>query len=87
MRYAVEFKPSAAREFSKLSRSIQVKIKPRIDALADDPRPHGVEKVSGEEDIFRIRIGDYRVVYRIQDDHLFVLVIRIGHRKDVYRGL
>ncbi|MBI3317960.1 MAG: type II toxin-antitoxin system RelE/ParE family toxin [Candidatus Omnitrophica bacterium] len=87
MRYTLEFKPSAAREFSKLPRPVQVSIRPRIDALVDNPRPHGVEKVAGGEDLFRIRAGDYRVVYQVQDDRLFILVVRVGHRREVYRGL
>lgn len=56
----------------------------RIAALADDPRPHGCEKLSALER-YRIRVGDYRIVYAVEDAELVVWVVRIGHRRDVYR--
>lgn len=84
--YAVEFKPSAARQFRRLDRPIQVRISSAIDALAQNPRPSGVEKLRSEEELFRIRVGDYRVVYQIADERLFVLIVRVGHRKEIYRG-
>ena len=86
MRYSVEFKPSAARQLSKLSRSEQVRIGHRIEALSADPRPHGVEKIKGEDFLFRIRVGDYRVVYAVFDDRLLILIVKVGHRREVYRG-
>ena len=55
--------------------------------LADNPRPRGVEKLEGRENRYRIRVGDYRVIYEIHDEVLLVLVVRIGHRREVYRGL
>ena len=57
----------------------------RILALAEDPRPPGAKRLAGSEGLHRIRVGDYRVVYAIEDDVLLVLVVRIGHRRDVYR--
>ncbi|MBI4859577.1 MAG: type II toxin-antitoxin system RelE/ParE family toxin [Candidatus Riflebacteria bacterium] len=57
----------------------------RIDGLSQNPRPPGVKKLAGEEHLCRIRVGDHRVVHEIQDDRLLVLVVRIGHRRDVYR--
>mgnify|MGYP001580816136 FL=1 len=56
-----------------------------MDALAATPRPKGVKKLTGTDDLYRIRVGDYRIVYQIHDDRLIVLVVRIGHRRDVYR--
>jgi mRNA interferase RelE/StbE len=56
-----------------------------MDGLGKEPRPKGVKKLAGAEDLYRIRVGDYRVVFQIQDDRLMVLVVRIGHRKDAYR--
>lgn len=53
--------------------------------LADDPRPTGVVKLAGDDNLWRIRIGNYRVVYEIYDDQLIVLVLRVAHRKDIYR--
>jgi mRNA interferase RelE/StbE len=83
--YRIEFAPAAERQFRRLSREIQVRLKPRIDALANNPRPHGTKKLSGEEDLYRIRIGDYRVIYQVQDFLLLIVVVKVGGRKDVYR--
>jgi mRNA interferase RelE/StbE len=82
--YAVELLASAAKALSRLDRSVQVRIARRIDRLAKDPRA-GAFKLPGNDDVWRVRIGDYRILYRIEDDRLVVLVIRIGHRREVYR--
>jgi len=63
---------------------IYIRIISALHALADDPRPHGVKKLKGYRDYWRIRVGDYRIIYAIQDNRLLVIVIRIGHRRDVY---
>jgi len=83
--YKVEFRPSARRELKKLPRRDQVRLLRAIDGLAYDPRPPGVKKLTGADDLYRVRVGDYRVVYQIHDDRLVVLVVRVGHRKDIYR--
>jgi mRNA interferase RelE/StbE len=57
----------------------QERLQPKIDALATEPRPIGVIKLAGEEDLYRIRVGDYRIIYSIQDAQLLVLVVKIGH--------
>jgi len=85
MRYAVQFKPSARKALLKLERPIQRRLIEAADALADDPRPQKVEKLSGEQNLWRIRVGEYRIVYEIQDRQLFVLVLRVAHRREVYR--
>jgi mRNA interferase RelE/StbE len=85
--YTVAILPSALRQLAELPRHDQKRIKERIDRLAVDPRPPGVQKLKGESDLFRLRSGDYRVIYSIEDVRMIVLVIRIGHRRDVYRGL
>ena len=82
--YAVEFLPSAARELSKLEPAVRRRLARRIDRLAEDPRA-GAVKLRGAEDTWRARVGDYRILYRVHDDRLLILVIRIGHRRDVYR--
>ncbi|HUM01720.1 MAG TPA: type II toxin-antitoxin system RelE/ParE family toxin [Thermoanaerobaculia bacterium] len=82
-RYRVEFSSHAARQFRKFPASIQGRIRPRILALAADPRPAGAVKLTGL-DAFRIRVGDYRVIYEIRDDVLLVLVLSVGHRREVY---
>ena len=68
-----------------LSNKDKHRLKPKIDALAQNPRPSGVVKLSGEDDLYRIRVGNYRITYSIQDNHLLVLVVKIGHRRDIYR--
>jgi mRNA interferase RelE/StbE len=85
MAYAVEFSPSAEREFRKLARQIQRNLRPRIDALANQPRPTGAKKLKGRDDLWRIRVGDYRIVYEIQDRILVVLAVRVAHRREVFR--
>ena len=75
--------PSAAREFRRLHGSLRERIRSAIDGLAMDPRPAGVVKLAGRDD-YRVRVGDYRVVYAV-DDELVVLVARIAHRREVYR--
>jgi mRNA interferase RelE/StbE len=83
--YQIELTASAARSFRKLDRAAQVRVAHAIDTLASDPRPKGVVKLSSEEDLYRIRSGDYRIIYSIADDILIVLVVAIGHRREVYR--
>lgn len=82
--YSVQIKPSAAKELERLPEKPRRQIAKRIQALAANPRPVGCEKLSGAE-LYRIRQGDYRVVYAIEDDNLTVLVVRAGNRRDVYR--
>ena len=84
-RYRVFFKPSADRQLRKLLDALQRRIVAEVEMLVRNPRPKGVVKMAGCDNLWRIRIGDYRVVYEIHDDRLIVLVLRIAHRKDVYR--
>ena len=85
--YQVEFAPTAVKQLRSLHKQFQAQIVRRIETLADDPRPPGVEKLAGEDGIYRIRSGTYRILYTINDKALVVLVIRIGDRKEVYRQL
>ena len=66
---------------------MQVRLRRRIDSLAENPRPQGIKKLAGEEDLYRLRVGDYRIIYQIQEKRLIVLVVGVGHRTEVYRGL
>jgi mRNA interferase RelE/StbE len=84
MKFRVEFKPKAARFLERMPEPDRSRMLRRLEALADDPRPAGVEKLKGTE-YYRIRTGDYRAVYRIENDVLVVVVVRVGHRKDIYR--
>lgn len=83
--YRIELRPAARRALAALERGVQERIRHAIDALSAMPRPPGVVKMQGPEGYYRLRVGDYRVVYAIRDDVLLVLVVRIGHRREVYR--
>lgn len=83
--YRLLFKPSAERAFLALPRDVQKRIDKRLLLLRDNPRPPGVKALTGEPGVFRLRVGDYRVLYEIHDDVLIVLVVMAGHRRDVYR--
>ena len=76
--------PSAQRSLNDLDRPLRRRVASRIDALREDPRPQGATKLVGSK-YWRIRVGDYRVVYDIEDAQLIVLVIEVGHRREIYR--
>jgi mRNA interferase RelE/StbE len=83
-KYAIQIKPSARRELENLSDRLIARLMPKIERLAVDPRPAGCRKLRGYKDLWRIRVGDYRVVYIIEDDNKTVTVTRIAHRREVY---
>jgi len=86
-KYKVVLKPSAVKEIESVARKKdRQQIIKLIGSLADNPRPSGCSKLSGY-DRYRIRQGSYRIVYGIEDDELTVYVVKVGHRKDVYRGI
>lgn len=85
MKYHIEILPKAARQIRKLPKSVQDLLFPALFALADNPRPLGCKKMAGSTDEYRIRVGNYRIVYQVQDKKLWVLVVRLGHRREVYR--
>ena len=87
MTYRIEVKPSAADALAKIPRTHRRRIARKIDLLADNPRPRGAIILEGSSSLYRIRVGDYRVIYQVQDAALVVLVVRIGQRGDVYRHL
>ena len=82
--YKIFFKESVWKDFEPIPKKDLKKILQSIDRLSEDPRPRGCEKLTGQER-FRLRQGQYRIVYSIQDDELTVWVVKVGHRKDVYR--
>jgi mRNA interferase RelE/StbE len=86
-RYTVEFLPSAAKEFKKLPLDLKQRIGVQIEALSLDPRPPGAKTLQGGNGQLCIRVGDYRVIYRVQDDKLLVLVLNVGHRSNIYRNI
>jgi mRNA interferase RelE/StbE len=84
--YSIEIKHSAAREIEALPTRERRQVVQRIGQLADDPRPRGCEKLAGG-DRYRVRQGDYRIVYSVEDALLVVWVVKVGHRRDVYRRM
>ena len=84
-RYAVFLKPAAERALKKTAQPTLRRIAKAIDNLGNDPRPSGATALQGESGLFRIRVGDYRIIYSIDDAVFTVLVVAVGHRRDVYQ--
>jgi mRNA interferase RelE/StbE len=82
--YQIEFAPHAYRQFKKPKRDTQLLLLAKIEGLSTNPRPAGVKKLASVENLYRIRVGDYRVVYEIRDRALIIVVVKVGHRRDVY---
>lgn len=86
-RFAVEYDPKAVKELKKLDKPIARRVARAIAELADDPRPQGARPLTGFPELWRLRVGDYRVVYTIRNAELLVLALRIAHRSTGYRDL
>ena len=82
---SISLAPAAVRQFRKLPSLILQRLKPHVDSLAADPRRPGTKKLEGEAHLYRVRVGDYRIVYYIRDDEQEVLIVKIAHRREVYR--
>jgi mRNA interferase RelE/StbE len=82
--YRVEFTTAAARQVKKLPRPARDRVLDAIEDLGDDPRPHGAKKLVGEQTAWRIRVGDFRVIYDVFDTELAVTVVRAAHRREAY---
>lgn len=87
MPYRIEFVPSAAKELKKVPVEDRRRITEKVNRLSNHPRPPGSKQLENTPALRRIRSGDYRVVYSIDDDILTILVVRIAHRRDAYRNL
>ncbi|HSA62449.1 MAG TPA: type II toxin-antitoxin system RelE/ParE family toxin [Nitrospiraceae bacterium] len=85
MAYSILLAPPAERQLKAFAPAIQKRLVRRLHSLRDNPRPQGVKKLAGENDLYRVREGDYLIVYTIRDKELIVLVVKIGDRKEVYR--
>lgn len=83
--YRIVFAPRAVRDFRALAPEVQRRLKPRIDALAHNPRPRGAKALSGDDGLLRLRVGDYRIVYQVEGHTLTVLILKVGHRREVYQ--
>lgn len=83
--YAVSFTRSARKEISKLDKNVVARIFSKIEALASNPLPSGCRKIQGAVDLWRIRVGNYRVIYQIIDQELIIEIVAVRHRRDAYR--
>ncbi|MGF1676617.1 MAG: type II toxin-antitoxin system RelE/ParE family toxin [Richelia sp. RM2_1_2] len=86
MSYDIQFSKSASKQIKKLSSEVQERIQTKIDNLAIEPRPDGVKKLKGRENAYRIRVGDYRIIYDIFDEVLLITVVEVGHRSNIYQN-
>lgn len=85
MKYRVEILPAAVKSLKNIDPGYAKKIKDRIDVLETDPRHSGSIKLSGKENSYRTRVGKYRIIYKIFDEKVLVLIVNVDHRKDVYK--
>lgn len=85
--YEIELSHKAAKQFHSVSVDLQRRLKTRIDALATDPWPREALKLQGAKDVYRMRVGDYRIVYQVLEELETIVIARIAHRRDVYRNL
>ena len=85
MSYSIEFKPAALRQLRRISKENQKQIGQKIESLKQNPLPDGVKKLTGSNNLFRVRIGDYRIIYTIESEKFIVLIIAVGHRREIYR--
>ncbi len=87
MSYRIEVKRSAAKSLQKIPKADQKRIAYKIDTLAQNQPNPDTTKMKGNNPFHKIRVGDYRIIYEIQEEVLIILIVKIGHRKDVYKGL
>lgn len=85
--HTVQLTRKAERSLRSLERTDQQRIRATIELLSDNPRPPHCIALTGENGVYRVRVGDFRILYEVLDEQLIILVIRIGHRRDVYRSL
>ncbi len=85
MSHRIEVAPAALRQLRKLDPQARRRVQAAIELLADQPRPPGATKLAGGDGEWRVRTGDYRIIYEIHDQALLVLVVAVGHRRDIYR--
>lgn len=85
--YEIDLSHKAAKQFLALPAELQRRLKSKIDSLADEPWPRDSVKIQGTKDVYRLRVGDYRVVYQVFQEAETILIARVAHRRDVYRNL
>lgn len=84
--YSIEFLRTALKELSKLPKDVQQRIAAKIEELKTNPYPPGIKALKNGEGRLRFRVGDYRVIYRVEEDKLVILIIKVGHRRNVYKS-
>ena len=87
MRYRIEFKRSAAKALKSIPKRERIRIRDKIDSLSENLPDRTITKMKGDNPFHRVRVGNYRIIYEIHDEILLILVLKIGHRKDIYRKL
>ena len=87
MKYRIEVKRSAAKALKKIPKPDRKRIGEKIDSLADDLPSPEITKMKGDNPFHKIRVGDYRIIYEVQNEVLVILIVKVGHRKDIYRNL
>ena len=85
--FRIEVSATAEKQIRRLPREAQIRVLQAIQPLATQPTPPGSRKVRGYDDVFRIRVGIYRILYRVEGRRLLIIILKIGHRRDIYRSL
>ena len=85
--YRIEVSATAEKQIRKLPREDQIRVLRAIRSLASEPRPPGSRRIRGYDDVHRIRVGAYRILYRVQKRRLIIIILKIGHRREIYRSL
>jgi mRNA interferase RelE/StbE len=83
--YQIEVTRAAQRDLARLPKSVFKRVDAKIQSLSEDPHPGGSKKL--EDNLFRVRVGDYRIIYQVISDRIVIVIIRVRHRREVYRGL
>lgn len=83
--YRIEVSATAEKQLRQLPRADQRRILRAVQGLANDPRPRGSRKLAGYDDVFRVRVGAYRAIYSVDDRRIILVILKVGHRKDIYR--
>lgn len=84
-KYSIEFSKKYVKDLEKIPKIYRENITEKVAALSSDPRPDGCKKLRGQMPLYRLRCGDYRIVYAINDNVLLILVLEVGHRREIYR--
>ncbi len=84
--YAIEYERSAFKDLRNLQKQTARRVRQAVDALSTNPRPYGSKKLAGAGDLYRLRVGDYCVIYAIVDERIVVLILRVAHRREAYRS-